>query len=552
MLLSLSISNYALIQKLDMQFSSGFAIITGETGAGKSILLGALSLVLGQRADTSVLKNKEGKCVVEVEFKVENSELKRLFEKYDIDYSIIIILRREIASSGKSRAFVNDTPVNLNIMREIGLHLVDIHSQHQNLNLGDHLFQLGVVDTFANHADLLNTYRDEYENFQQLDHQYKQLLTDSDKSKQDLDYLRFQFQQLEEANLVKGEQDELEAEQKALSHSEEIKMALLESSQMLENDESDILSKLKEAGSLMQKIENVFPEAEELSDRLQSAYLELKDIHAELDNKGDLLEVDPNRLQTVNDKLDLIYSLQQKHKVQTVEELIELKDKLDQQINNIDNYDIRIEELKRKLHHQKNQLLELSNLLSENRSSVIPTIESEIIALLQQLGIVNASFKVDQAVHDDFNENGRDEVLFLFSANKNTGLQDISLVASGGELSRLMLCIKYIISKYISLPTIIFDEVDTGVSGEIADKVGNMMIKMSENIQLVNITHLPQIAAKGHEHFLVYKQDEIDSTFTKIKRLSENERISEIAKMLSGEQLTDAAIENAKVLLTKN
>ena len=551
MLQSLCIQNYALINELEIDFNRGLNIITGETGAGKSILLGALSLILGQRADTSVLKDKSKKCFVEAEFSIDRYNIKDFFVSNDIDYDNATTIRREIANNGKSRAFINDTPVNLSVLKSLSAKLIDIHSQHENLLLGVDTFQLELVDSFANHQQILDQYKTKLEKYSTLNSEYRSLINNADKAKSDLDYLQFQFKQLDELNLVEGEQVELEAELEQLTHAEEIKINLTKSSNLFSGEEIAVISNLKEIKNNIDTVSKYIKQGEELSNRIQSTYIELQDINSEIERINEHIEHNPERMELVNDRLNNIYSLQQKHKLSTVEELIALKDELDQKINLINSYDFETDILKATLDKLKVELLDIAQKISTGREKVIPMIEKRIVEQLQLLGIKNASFKVNQEPVDEFLPTGTEYIQFLFSANKNTSLEELSKVASGGEMSRLMLSIKALFVETTTLPTIIFDEIDTGTSGEIADKMGAIIKQISGNIQVINITHLPQIASKGDYHYLVYKEDNSDTTNTHIKILNKNERINEIAKMLSGEDLSDAAILNAKVLLEK-
>ncbi|MCG8410604.1 MAG: DNA repair protein RecN [Bacteroidales bacterium] len=551
MLQSLCIQNYALINELEIDFNRGLNIITGETGAGKSILLGALSLILGQRADTSVLKDKSKKCFVEAEFSIDRYNIKDFFVSNDIDYDNATTIRREIANNGKSRAFINDTPVNLSVLKSLSAKLIDIHSQHENLLLGVDTFQLELVDSFANHQQILDQYKTKLEKYSTLNSEYRSLINNADKAKSDLDYLQFQFKQLDELNLVEGEQVELEAELEQLTHAEEIKINLTKSSNLFSGEEIAVISNLKEIKNNIDTVSKYIKQGEELSNRIQSTYIELQDINSEIERINEHIEHNPERMELVNDRLNNIYSLQQKHKLSTVEELIALKDEFDQKINLINSYDFETDKLKATLDKLKVELLDIAQKISTGREKVIPMIEKRIVEQLQLLGIKNASFKVNQEPVDEFLPTGTEYIQFLFSANKNTSLEELSKVASGGEMSRLMLSIKALFVETTTLPTIIFDEIDTGTSGEIADKMGAIIKQISGNIQVINITHLPQIASKGDYHYLVYKEDNSDTTNTHIKILNKNERINEIAKMLSGEDLSDAAILNAKVLLEK-
>ena len=552
MLKSLSIRNYALIQQLDINFNSGLSIISGETGAGKSIILGALSLILGQRADKQLLRNKEKKCVVEGTFGIKEYKLQVYFRDNDLDYEELTTLRREINSSGKSRAFINDTPVNLNILRDLSLRLIDIHSQHENLELTNNLFQLNVVDVFARHSNLVEDYIVIYKLYRELEKKLTVLNNTAQQSKQDLDYFQFQFNQLEEAHLESCEQEKLEEELKTLNHAEEIKTNLENVSFILANDENPLLARLFETVQLLGKLKSYFSKAGELYDRLESSHIELKDIAVEIEQLDEEVEHNPSRATEVNERLDLIYSLQQKHRVETVDELISIKEELQKKIDEVTSYDIEIKKLEKEVDSQKGKLEKVAAELHKSRLSVIPEMESHLTGMLRQLGMPNGKFRIDHKKTDNYTPTGIDKVIFLFSANKQSDLQDISVVASGGELSRVMLSLKSLITGSSGLPTIIFDEIDSGVSGDIADRVGNILTEMALNMQVINITHLPQIASKGKNHYKVYKKDEGASTNTYIKLLNTEERIEEIAKLLSGKELTDAALKNARELLKMN
>lgn len=549
MLVSLQVKNYALIKELKIGFGSGFSIITGETGAGKSILLGALSLLLGQRADTTVLMDKQKKCVVEGTFDIKEYSMQSYFSINDIDYEDNTIIRREIIPGGKSRAFINDTPVSLNQLRELGLKLVDIHSQHENLNLGKNLFQLMVIDTVAQNGELLKQYTKVYTDYLARQQELSELTDRAKQAQADLDYYSFQYQQLEEAKLQPGELNELETESNTLNHAEEIKFNLLKAGDLVSGDGISILGLLKDAVESMDKLSGFFPRAKDLRDRLDSVYIELKDIASECEVMGESVDIDPGRLQYIQERLDLLNSLMHKHSISTVEELIHMKDDLARKVNEIASFDDQIAKLAKKTEELRHKLTHLSEELSGKRQDVISQVEAKVITILKQVGIPNARFSVLHSRLESFTFQGTDKVEFLFSANKQAGKQEIGKVASGGELSRLMLAIKSLISSSLELPTIIFDEVDAGVSGEIAEKVGLIMKSMSENMQVINITHLPQVAAKGDLHYLVYKYDQEKESVTDIRLLDSEERVLELAKMLSGEELTEAAISNARELL---
>jgi len=549
MLQSLHIQNYALISSLDLEFEKGLTTLTGETGAGKSILLGALSLILGQRADTEVLMDKNLKCIVEGNFFVGNSGLEAFFEKNDLDFQAVTVLRREINPNGKSRAFINDTPVNLSVMRDLGLQLVDIHSQHENLDLNSRGFQLRVVDLVAGNKERLEQYQGTYKKYRNLETQYSQLIDDLNKSKADLEYYTFQYQQLADAKLKEGEQEELEEEQKKLSHAEELRTSLGKTAEVLGGESTSALQSIRDALSFLSKAEGYYQHASELHQRLESVYIEMKDLCDEAERAATETELDPERLDFVNSRLDLFYDLMQKHRVGKVSELIALRDNLQSRIQNIASSDERLTSLEKERNAVREDLVDRSAELRHHRQEVIPLIEKTITGLLKDLGIPSARFTVVCEPLEDLTTTGSDRIGFLFSANKQSEPQEVSKVASGGEISRLMLAVKSLMSRSVTVPTIIFDEIDTGVSGEIAHKMGSLILQMSEHLQVINITHLPQIAAMGHTHFLVYKKEHRDGTYTCIRQLRPEERVREIAKMLSGDEVTDAAIEHARQLL---
>ncbi|WP_297099587.1 DNA repair protein RecN [uncultured Draconibacterium sp.] len=549
MLSRLSISNYALINKLQVNFHANLNTVTGETGAGKSIILGALSLILGNRADLSVLKEKDKKCIVEGQFEVSNYPVKRFFETYDLDYDTSTILRREITPSGKSRAFINDTPVNLKVMRELGLQLIDIHSQHQNLELSNQKFQLNLVDSVAGAAEALAKYRTQFAAYKSAKKELEQLQENAEQAQADLDYFQFQFTQLEEASLEETEQEDLEAELEQLNHAEEIKTALTETVALLDNETFSALQSIKDSHRTLNKVTGYLKDAESFAERLESAAIELSDIHQELEMLAERVEFNPARIEEVNDRLNLLYSLQQKHHVATVAELIVLRDEFDQKINKAVGYDDEIEALKNKLDNQKTELEKLAQSLSKTRQKAFKKIESSVVGDLNQLGMTKAKLQVVHNYMEDFQPEGKDEIAFLFSANPDSAPDEISKIASGGEMSRLMLAIKNLLRSSKALPTIVFDEIDTGVSGEIALKMGTIIKSFSANTQIINITHLPQIAAKGDTHFRVYKFEEKGKTFTSIKALDAAERVEELAKMVGGENLTETTIKAAEELL---
>ena len=549
MLVKLFVQNYALIKDLDVQLENGLTIITGETGAGKSILLGALSLILGTRADTSVLLEKNEKCIVEGTFRIEEYDLSEFFASNELDYEPVTILRREINPAGKSRAFINDTPVTINLLKELGDKLIDIHSQHQTLMLSDNSFQLNVIDSFAGTAKLNSEYRTGYNNYRKLKKEYSDLKEKADRTKADLEYYQFQVNQLEEAKLVPGEQEELEKEQELLSHAEEIKVALSNSSNLFASDGISILSMLREIKTNLDKIKTFIPEGEDISSRADSSYIELNDMAGEIEKLAISIDADPHRLAHVNDRLDNIYSLIQKHRVNNLNELINKKEEIKNLIKSIVTSDDRMTELASILERETDKLKKLSREISDKRNRIIPDVERKITELLKQLGMPNARFKISFSQTGDFTNTGIDHADFLFTANKQVAPENLARIASGGELSRVMLSLKSFLTKNRNLPTIIFDEIDAGVSGEIADKVGQILAGMGEYMQVVNITHLPQVASRGTKHYHVYKDETGDSTITRIKLLSSDERILEVARLLSGSEVTEIAMKNARELL---
>lgn len=550
MLRSLYIQNYALIEKLDIRFETGFSVITGETGAGKSIILGAIGLLLGQRADVKSIRMGAVKCVIEARFDISVYAMRPFFEENELEYEEECILRREVHASGKSRAFINDTPASLTQIKELGEQLIDVHSQHQNLLLNKEGFQFGVLDLLAHNDQPLELYRQLYADWKQIDKELTELTAQSDQSKVDEDYVRFQLEQLEEADLTEGEQEELERESEVLSHAEEIKAGLYRVDQMFSSDEGGLLPTLKEGLTTLRGLQKVYQPAGELSDRLESAYIELKDISQEVGVQSEDIEFNPTRLEEVNDRLNLIYTLQQKHRVQTLDELINLTVEYREKLSVITSYDDRIADLIARRDAQYNKVKKQALLLTQARTTAAREVEKQMAARLVPLGMPNVRFQVEMGVRKEPGLQGEDTVSFLFSANKNGTLQSISSVASGGEIARVMLSIKAMIAGAVKLPTIVFDEIDTGVSGEIADRMADIMQEMGEqNRQVISITHLPQIAARGRMHYKVYKRDNDTETNSHIRRLTDEERVEEIAHMLSGSTLTEAALSNAKSLL---
>lgn len=550
MLQSIYIQNYALIDTLDINFGKGFSVITGETGAGKSIILGAIGLLLGQRADVKAIKNGASKCVIEAHFDISDYKMHDFFEENELEYDENeCILRRELQASGKSRAFINDTPASLGMMKELGERLIDVHSQHQNLLLNKEDFQLNVLDALAHDEAELAAYKSAFAVYRENVKELAELTGQAEKSKADEDYIRFQLEQLDEAKLTEGEQEELEQEAETLSHAEEIKEGLYKVGQTLVNDEGGLLVAMKESINTLRNLQRVYQPAAELSERLESSYIELKDITQEVSGAEDGIEFNPARLDFINERLNLIYSLQQKHRVQTLDELIALTEDYRIRLNAITSFDDRIAELTAKKEAQYKKVKELAAVLTKKRVAAGKDIEKQMHARLQPLGMPNVRFVVEITPRKEPEAGGADNVAFLFSANKNGTLQNISSVASGGEIARVMLSVKAMIAGATRLPTIIFDEIDTGVSGEIADKMASIMQEMGQVMQVISITHLPQIAAKGAAHYKVYKQDNETSTSSNIRHLQQDERVEEIAHMLSGATLTEAAMNNAKELL---
>ena len=551
MLQSIHIQNYALIELLDIDFHAGFSVITGETGAGKSIILGAIGLLVGQRADTKAIKAGANKCIVEARFNISSYQLESFFEEHDLEFEEgECILRRELYASGKSRAFINDTPASLAQMKELGEKLIDVHSQHQNLLLNHEDFQLNVLDILA-HDDLdLQTYRELYAAYKKVSHELSDIQKQAEKNRQDEDYIRFQLEQLEAANLQSGEQEMLEQEGETLSHAEEIKSSIYKVDQLLSSDDTTMLSVAKDCMHTLQSISRVYSPAQEWIERLNSCYIELKDLAHEISNAGEEVEFNPTRLEFVNERLNLIYSLQQKHRVSSVEELIHITNDYRNQLDTITSYDSRIQELQKQKDALYNKVLAQASALTKLRTKASKEIEQQMQAHLIPLGMPNVRFAVELITKKEPDTKGMDGVNFLFSANKNGVLQNVATIASGGEIARVMLSLKAMIASAVKLPTIIFDEIDTGVSGSIAEKMALIMQEMGRaDRQVISITHLPQIAAKGTTHYKVYKEDTDTGTNSHIRQLNQEERIHEIANMLSGATLTEAALNNAKALL---
>lgn len=550
MLRSLYIQNYALIEKLDIGFDSGFSVITGETGAGKSIILGAIGLLLGQRADVKSIRKGASKCIIEARFDVSAYGMQPFFEANELEYEDECILRRELYASGKSRAFINDTPASLAQMKELGELLIDVHSQHQNLLLNKEGFQLNVLDLLAHDDAELAAYQKLYNDWRQARQDLEALVARAEQSRADEDYIRFQLEQLEEANLTDGEQEELEQEAEMLAHAEDIKAGLYRAGQALNADEGGILGALKDCQNTMMGLRSVFAPAGELADRLDSAYIELKDISQEVADKEEEVEFNPVRLDEVNARLNLIYSLQQKHRVDTVKALLSLQENYALQLSAITSSDEDIARLEAQVKELFSQVTAQAQVLTEARTRAAREVERQMAARLVPLGMPNVRFQVEMGIRKEPGVHGADTVNFLFSANKNGVLQNISSVASGGEIARVMLSVKAMIAGAVKLPTIVFDEIDTGVSGEIADRMADIMQEMGDNDrQVISITHLPQIAARGRAHYKVYKEDNEVETNSHIRRLTDDERVEELAHMLSGATLTEAALNNARALL---
>ena len=550
MLKQLYIKNFTLIDELNISLYPGFSVITGETGAGKSIILGAIGLLLGNRADSKAIKAGRDRCVIEAHFDLSRYGMQKFFDDNDIDYDADdTIIRRELTAAGKSRAFINDTPVPLTRMRELGEQLVDIHSQHQNLLLQKEDFQLNVVDIIAQDAEQLKVYQKEYYAYRKAKELLEELKAEIAKNRENEEFMRFQHKELDDANLQEGELEQLEQEAETLSHSEDIKTALFEADNALSGDDDSILDKLKNATHQLENICDVYPSMADVAGRMQSSYIELKDIAQEISSSVDHVEFDPNRLDAINTRLDKLYTLQQKFHVETVTELIATRDRIAGQLSHIDNGDEDIEEKEKEVAALLVKAEKQAALLTSIRQKSAKAIEKEMKGRLIPLGIPNVRFEIAFA-EKPLSGNGADKVSFLFSANKSTQLQPVSQVASGGEIARVMLSLKAMISGAVKLPTIIFDEIDTGVSGKIAEKMADIMEEMGlQNRQVLSITHLPQIAAKGSHHYKVLKEETENGTISHMKELNNQERIEEIAQMLSGSDITQAALANAKELL---
>ena len=551
MLTHLSIKNYALINDIHVSFSNGFTTITGETGAGKSILLGGLALALGKRADLSSLKNTQQKCIIEAEFDVSKYGLKEFFQEHDLDFEEETILRREILPSGKSRAFVNDSPVNLDTLKSLGERLVDVHSQHQTLRLTENEFQLKVVDALAQNKDRLTSYRTNLSSYKKLEAELQELEDFQANANKEHDYNSFLLKELQEANLKIGIQQELEEEQEQLDNVEQITEALSQASQLVSGEQMGIVEQFQELKRLFQNISQYGKEYGALNERIQSAYIELDDIATEIESVQNRIEANPQRLETLNGQLQLLYDLQKKHQVGSMQELIEVRETLEQKVDVVENIESRIQEKEVEVLKVKQKLEEIASQIRDARNSVIPQLKSRLQNSLYMLGMPSATFKIEVIPTSDFKSNGKDDLNFLFSANKGSAYGELKKVASGGELSRIMLTIKSILAQYEQLPTLMFDEIDTGVSGEISGKMGDIMKEMSETMQVFSITHLPQVASKGKHQFKVYKEEQDGVDSTQMRQLSETERIEELAEMLGGKTLSDSALAHARELLSQ-
>ncbi len=552
MIQSLHIEHYALIDQLDIDLHSGFSVITGETGAGKSIILGAIGLLLGERSDTKAIKTGEKRCLIEAVFNLSEVELDSFFSNNELDFDDSeCIVRREITASGRSRAFINDTPVSLAQLKELGGRLIDIHSQHKNLLLGKEDFQLNILDILSGDAEVVEHYKETYHRYRELCGQLDEAERSSQQGREEEEYLRYQVSQLAEAHLQKDEQEELESEQGVLSHAEDIKQALYMACRSIVSDDSnDTLQNIRQGSTALKGVADMYPQAEELVQRLESCYIELKDISDELESSADRVEYDPQRLEQVNERLSAIYSLEKRYRVDSVGELLGIQKALEDKLSLIDNSDGHIEALRKEKEETYNEVVRQASVLTSMRGKAKLQLEADIVRLLSTLGMPNVRFDVDLIKRDAPDASGMDKVAFMFSANKNVPTQPLSQIASGGEIARVMLCLKALIAGAVNLPTIIFDEIDTGVSGSIAEKMADIMRTMGDNgRQVISITHLPQIAALGRYHYKVYKEESLFSTSTHIVELTASQRVEEIAHMLSGSTLSEAAMNNAKELL---
>ncbi len=549
MLQKLYIRNYALIDNLEIDFHKGLSVITGETGAGKSIILGAIGLILGQRAETKFVKSGALRCLIEGTFDISAYGVQPFFEENDLDYDEgVCLMRRELTETGKSRAFINDTPVTLTQMKELGNRLLDIHSQHQNLLLGDNRFQLNVLDVLSGDNLVLSEYRTAFAEYKRLSRQLETLKEQASEARQEEDYIRFQYQQLQEASLREGELEELEEEQQTLTHAEDIKVSLLSVCEALIGEDRGLLNVLKESADKLSALTRIYPRITELAERMQSDMIDLKDIATEIDGAQERITFDSERSAYVQERLDTLYGLLQKHRLSTITELLDLQRQWGEKLSLIDDSDSRTDECEKALSQQRKRVESLAGQLSVLRHKAAAELQNQLTELVRPLGMPNIRIEVS-FTPKPFDESGAEYIQFMFSANKNQSLQPVAEIASGGEISRLMLCIKALIAGKVALPTIVFDEIDTGVSGEIADKMGNIMRDMSQYMQVIAITHLPQVTVKGDTLYKVYKEDNDESTVTNIVELSQSQRIEETARMLSGSEMTVAALDNARALL---
>lgn len=550
MLTHLYIKNFTLIDELDIELRPGFSVITGETGAGKSIILGAIGLLLGQRADSKSIKQGCDRCIIEAHFDLSRYQLTSFFEENDIDNDVSdCIIRRELTAAGKSRAFINDTPVSLSLLKELGDMLVDVHSQHQNLLLGKQDFQLEVVDTLANDLDDLSAYQKDFTAYHDKQRQLRDLQEEMERNRQNIDFLQFQYNELEQAHLIEEEQEEMEQQRETMAHSEDIKTALYETRNHLAADEQGVLPLLRKSLAALQSITKVYPATEEWTERMESCQIELKDIAQDVEARLEDIDFDPVELDRINQRLDKLYDLQKKYHVETVAELIRQRDDLKRQLSQIENSDDTLNTLQEELHVLQGKCQQKADKLTKQRQKATKEIERQMLERLKSLGMPNVRFEVT-IQKTDLRKDGQDDVAFLFSANTSSPVQPIAQVASGGEIARVMLSLKAMISGAVKLPTIIFDEIDTGVSGKIAERMAEIMQEMGANDrQVISITHLPQIAALGTTHYRVSKQETPTGTSSRMQLLSDEERIHEIAQMLSGSDISAAAIQNAKELL---
>ncbi|MBT8210325.1 MAG: DNA repair protein RecN [Eudoraea sp.] len=549
MLTQLSIKNYALIDDLNVSFSAGFTTITGETGAGKSIFLGGLSLVLGKRADRTSLRDQQQKCIIEAEFRISSYGLRDFFTQNELDYDDHTILRREILPSGKSRAFINDTPVTLDILSGLGTKLIDIHSQHQTLQLTDADFQIKMVDALAGNAVILREYKEQLDRYKEADKELEMLRSQQQQALKDHDYNSFLLNELVKARLEEANQEALEEEYEQLTHVEEILEKLSQGTQLLQDEQLGVLATLGQLKQLCARLSGFGPRYQDLAERINSSYIELDDLAAEFESQQDDLVADPRRMEAVEAHLQALYTLQKKHAVSTVGELLEIRGGLQEKVLVTSNLDAVIEERQTALEQMHGDLDEKANKLSQRRKEVIPKLVSELETTLKPLGMPNARFRIVLKAVSEFKRNGKEDLIVEFSANKGSDFGSLKKVASGGELSRIMLVIKAILAQYESLPTMMFDEIDTGVSGEISNRMGNIMMQMSKRMQVFSITHLPQVASKGDQHFKVYKEDMGGITHTRMKALNLDERIVELAEMLGGKSLSESALAHARQLL---